>query len=141
MNSRDIFWPACAQVALTLAVMVRMYVVRLTEMRVRHIDPQDIATGRAAAGRLENAAPADNFRNLFEVPVLFFAICPILYATNSVTALQIALAWAFVAGRCIHSFIHVTYNRVTHRFTAYILSSLCVFAMWLIFALHVWQRS
>ncbi|MGB8326240.1 MAG: MAPEG family protein [Steroidobacteraceae bacterium] len=136
MNPGDIFWPACAQVALTLAVMVRMYVVRLTEMRVRHIDPQDIATSRAAAGRLENVVPADNFRNLFEVPVLFFAICPILYATNSVTAPQIALAWAFVAGRCIHSFIHVTNNRVTHRFTAFVFSALCVFAMWLIFALH-----
>jgi hypothetical protein len=141
MNAGNIFWPACAQVALTFAVMIRMYVVRLTEIRVRQIAPQDIATSRAAAGRLDNTAPADNFRNLFEVPVLFFAICPILYATNSVTALQIALAWAFVAGRCIHSVIHVTYNRVTHRFTAFVLSALCVFAMWLIFALHFWQRS
>ena len=139
MNANAIFQPATAQVALTLAVMVRLYVVRFAEMRARSVGPQEIATSRAATARLENVAAADNFRNLFEVPVLFFAICPVLYVTGSVTAVQVALAWAFVIGRCIHSLIHVTYNRVTHRFAAFILSTLCVFAMWAVFTLRLWR--
>ena len=141
MNADAIFWPAAAQVALSLAVMTRLYVARFAEMRARRINPQDVATSRAAAARLDNVAAADNFRNLFEVPVLFFAICPVLYVTGNVTTVQLALAWAFVLGRCTHSFIHITYNRVTHRFAAFILSTLCVYAMWLVFAAQLWQAA
>jgi hypothetical protein len=132
-----IFWPAIVQVALTLMVAVRMYLDRVTEMRARRVNPQALATSREAAARLENVAAADNFRNLFELPVLFFAICPALYVTDHVSALQLGLAWAFVSFRCAHSFIHVTYNRVMHRFQAYFLSMVCVFAMWAVFAVQL----
>ena len=141
MNAYAIFWPAAAQVALSLAVMTRMYVVRFAEMRARRISPQDVATSRAATLRLDHVAAADNFRNLFEVPVLYFVICPVLYVTGSVTPTELALAWAFVLGRCLHSVIHLTYNRVTHRFAAFIVSTLCVYAMWLVFAAQLWQAT
>lgn len=132
-----IFWPVIAQVALTAAIWVRMYVVRIREMRTRRIDPQTVATSRAAAGALENVAAADNFRNLFEVPVLFYAICCVLVVADAVTPLQVSLAWAFVVLRAMHSLIHVTYNRVMHRFSVYALATVCVFAMWLVFAFQL----
>ncbi len=137
VRQADIFWPAICQVALTLIVAVRMYLVRVAEMQARRVAPQALATSREAAARLENVAAADNFRNLFELPVLFFAICPILYVTGHVTSLQIGLAWAFVLFRCAHSLIHVTYNRVMHRFTAYLLSMLCIFTMWTVLAVQL----
>lgn len=132
-----IFWPLIAQVALTAAIWVRLYLVRVGEMRARRIGPQALATARAAAGLLENVTAADNFRNLFEVPVLFFAICGALAIADAVTPLQLALAWAFVALRALHSLIHVTYNRVMHRFWVYVLSTACVFAMWAAFAIRL----
>ncbi|SPE24052.1 conserved membrane hypothetical protein [Burkholderiales bacterium] len=137
MNPSFIFWPAIAQAALTFAVAARMYFVRVAEMRARRVHPQSLATTRGAAMHLENVAAADNFRNLFEVPVLFFAICPALYVTRSVTPLQLVLAWTFVALRLAHSFIHVTYNRVMHRFAVFVLATTCVFAMWAIFAVEL----
>ena len=82
---------------------------------------------------------ADNFRNLFEVPVLFFAICCVLAITDNVTPLQIGLAWLYVALRVVHSLIHLTYNRVTHRSGVFITSTLCVFLMWGLFAVALWQ--
>lgn len=139
MNQTAIFWPAIAQVALTLAVSARMYQVRIAEMRTRRIGPQALATSRDAAARLENVTAADNFRNLFEVPVLFFAICPALYVTGGVTTLQLSLAWAFVLLRVAHSFVHLTYNRVMHRFAVFVLGTICVFAMWAVFALQLAQ--
>jgi hypothetical protein len=141
MNAAAIFLPAIAQVTLTGVVMTRMFFVRIGEMKRRKLDPQSVSTSRAAAGQLLDIAPADNFRNLFEVPVLLFAICPVLYLMNAVTYVQLALAWGFVAGRCLHSLIHVTYNRVIHRFAIYILSTLCVFAMWAIFAIRLWPAT
>jgi hypothetical protein len=134
-----IFWPLIAQVVLVAIVAVRMYVVRVGEIRAQHIDPQCLATSRIAAQALQNVAAADNFRNLFEVPVLFFAVCAALAITDSVTPLQLVLAWLYVALRAVHSFIHVTYNRVMHRFAVYVASTICVFLMWGLFAFALWR--
>lgn len=134
-----ILWPLVAQVALVAAVWVRMYVQRLTEMRRRRIAPQSLRTSGRAAKVLEDVAAADNFRNLFEVPVLFFAVCLALAVTGRVDAVQVALAWLYVGLRVVHSAIHVTYNRVTHRFAVYVLSTICVMAMWVLFALSLWR--
>lgn len=126
------------QVLLTLVVAVRMYQARIAELRSKRIRPQQLATSRGAAS-LENVAAADNFRNLFELPVLFFALCPVLYITNGVTPLQLTLAWAFVLFRIAHSLIHTTYNRVMHRFRVFVLGMLSVFSMWAVFAIHLWR--
>ena len=134
-----IFWPLIAQVILVAAVAARMYAVRVAEMRARRIRPQSLATRPMAAGALENVAAADNFQNLFEVPVLFFAVCCALAITDMVTAPQLALAWLYVGLRAAHSVIHVTYNRVMHRFAVYIASTICVFLMWALFAISLWR--
>jgi hypothetical protein len=49
--------------------------------------------------------------------------------------MQLSLAWGFVMLRAVHSLVHTTYNRVTHRFLAYAVSTVFVFAMWALFAL------
>ena len=135
----SIVWPMVAQVALTAAVWVCLYIARLGEMSRRQIDPQSVRTSRHAAGVLENVAAADNFRNLFEVPVLFFAAGCVLLATARTGTAELALAWAFVVLRALHSVIHIGYNRVLHRFAAYALSTLCVFALWALIAFDFWR--
>lgn len=132
-----LIWPVLAQVLLTAIVWVRMFTTRVAEMRERRIKPQDVATSRGIAGKLENIQAADNFRNLFEVPVLFFAGCAMLISLDAVTLPQVVLAWLFVGLRYVHSFIQLTYNRVMHRFQVYLLSSLCVFAMWALLAFQL----
>ena len=133
----SIFWPLLAQVALTAAVWVRLYVVRLGEIRRRRIDPQILATHQGLSLLLTETAPADNFRNLFEVPVLFFSACLALAVTGSVTMLQLALAWTFVALRVAHSSIHVTCNRVPFRFAVHVLGTAVVFIMWALLGVHL----
>jgi hypothetical protein len=123
-----------AQTALVAAVWVRMYVTRIRELRARRLSPQSLATTAHAAGVLKDVAAADNFRNLFEIPVLFYAICCAVAVAGAESEAQVALAWVFVLLRGIHTLIHVTYNRVMHRFTVYVLSTLVVFAMWGLFA-------
>jgi hypothetical protein len=136
MNRSLILWPVLAQVLLTAIVWVRMFTARVAEMRARRIKPQDVATSRAVAEKLHNTQAADNFRNLFEVPVLFFAVCAMLVSLDAVTLPQLGLAWLFVGLRGAHSFIQLTYNRVMHRFNVYLASTVCVFGMW---ALLVFQ--
>lgn len=122
--------PAAALVLLTTIVWVRLYVERLGELRRRRIDPQSIATSAMAAQTLQRVQAADNFRNLFEVPVLFYALCAVLASAEHVPAFFVAGAWLYVALRCVHSFIHLTYNRVTHRFAVYVISTAVLFVLW-----------
>ncbi|OGI40005.1 MAG: hypothetical protein A2140_02695 [Candidatus Muproteobacteria bacterium RBG_16_62_13] len=76
----------------------------------------------------------DNFSNLFELPVLLYVAAVLLHVTDRVDGIYLALAWAFIALRYVHSAIHVTYNRVMHRFAIYVLGALPLWAMWARFA-------
>lgn len=134
MTQSQIFLPCVALVVLTAVVWICLYIERIGEMRARRIKPQALATSRESAQTLQHVNAADNFRNLFEVPVLFYVLCVSLAVTQSVTPPYLWGAWVYVALRSAHSYIHLTYNRVMHRFVAYALSTLLVFFMWLGFA-------
>jgi hypothetical protein len=72
-----------------------------------------------------------NFNNQFEIPVLFYVICTLYISLNIDSLVAIVLAWLFVFFRYLHSYIHLTYNHILHRLTAFILAFLCVIAMWI----------
>lgn len=130
-DARVLAWPAFAMVALTWVVQLRMYFVRIAEMRRLRIRPQAVATSAQASQRFVDTRAADNFRNLFELPVLFYLALVVAYAIGAGgDAATLALAWAFVALRFLHSIVHCSYNRVMHRFLAYLAGSLVLWLMW-----------
>lgn len=132
-----IVYPCLAMIGITAIVWIRLYVERIGEMRTRGIQPQDIATSRQAAALLQNVKAAENFQNLFEVPVLFYVLSVLLIATHSVSTLFVVGAWLFVILRGLHSLVHCTYNHVMHRFILYVLSTLTLFALWAMFAIQI----
>lgn len=80
-----------------------------------------------------------NLANLCELPVLFYALVAVQgLMSGTIDALQITLAWAFVASRYIHTLIHVTINTVALRFLAHRIGFLILAFMWVrfIIALH-----
>ena len=119
--------PLLAMVALTLLVWVRLYAVRIPEMKRSRIDPQRLA-GSADKGLLKDTRASDNFINLFEVPVLFYVLVLAALQTGVHDQGLVLLAWAFVGLRALHSAIQCSYNRVMHRFTVYALATLALFA-------------
>jgi len=66
---------------------------------------------------------------LFELPVIFYAICLYLIMSDSVDKIYLAAGWWFFVFRVVHSLIHCTYNKVEHRFAAYMLSAAALWAM------------
>ncbi len=133
----DIFLPCAALVLLTAIVWVRMYVVRIAEIGEKKIEPQSVRNSVLGAGSLERVEAADNFKNLFEVPVLFYTLCACLAAWDHMTPFFVVGAWLFVALRVLHSFIHLTYNRVMHRFYAYAAGTVLIFVLWAVFAFRL----
>jgi hypothetical protein len=132
-----ILLPAVAMVLLTGIVWLRMYSDRLGEIRERRIHPQKLATARQAGELLQNVQSAEHFRNLFEMPVLFYALCGFLAIAKLTTPILLACAWGYVVLRAYHSYIHLTHNKVIRRFQAYMASTLVLYVMWGIFAVRL----
>ncbi len=125
---------AClALVLLSAAVGARLLFTRVEEMRKKRIHPQAAATSVQMAARLENVQAADNFRNLFEVPVLFYALVAVALATSQVPLWLVVGAWLYVALRVLHSLIHCTYNKVMHRLAAFLASFALLVGLWVSF--------
>jgi len=130
MEPRLILLPALAMAALTFVVWWRMYFMRIGEMQRERIHPQSVATSAEMAARLKDTRAADNFRNLFELPVLFYVALVVAALTGQVTVVTLGLAWGFVGLRVLHSALHCSYNRVWHRFYAYLAGGLLLWALW-----------
>ena len=129
---KPLLLPVFAQVLLTFAVLLRMYQLRIAEMRARRIDPQSVASRETGRQALTDSAPAaDNLMNLFEMPVLFYVAMLIALALMLQEAVLVTFAWLYVLLRAAHSFIHVSYNTVMHRFTIYVFSCVVLFALWM----------
>ena len=131
MYFKPLLLPLLAQVALTFIVMGSMYRTRVAEMNSKQIHPQQIKTRSKSKELLtESAAAADNYSNLFELPVLFYTAILLTLILMVQDGILVILAWSFVGSRCLHSLIHVTYNRVLHRFAVFIFSSFVLLAFW-----------
>jgi hypothetical protein len=130
MGARDLLLPAFAMAALTFVVMVRMGFERLGQLARERIHPQAVATSSQMAARIKDSRAADNYRNLFELPVLFYLALLVAAQLGMATPLTVGLAWAFVALRVVHSAIHCTYNTVRHRFAAFLLGGLVLMVLW-----------
>jgi hypothetical protein len=126
-----IFAPFFAVMLLTLLAWVYLYARRIPFIRGSGLSPDELALpGRLAAlAPAAVANPSDNLKNLFELPVLFYALVLYLFATGQVDGVYVAAAWMFAAFRALHSAVHCTWNRVIVRFYLYLVASLALWFM------------
>ena len=138
MFYKPILLPLLALVFLTFVVWVFMYVTRLSEIRRKNIDPQDLDTRVHGQALLtESPRQADNLKNLFELPVLFYVAALLSMVLMIQDPFLVQLAWGYVALRYVHSFVHCTYNSVMHRFMAYAASCIVLMFIWARLAAYV----
>ena len=133
----SILLPPTALAFLTGFVWLRMGSDRLGELRSRRIHPQQVATSKQMSETLQNTQSADHFRNLFEVPVLFYALCGFIAITRMTTLLLLACAWGYVVLRAAHAYIHLSHNKVVRRFQAFVASTIVLYVMWGVFAVRL----
>ena len=131
MNQTAIFGPFFATMFLTLLVWVYMYIRRIAFITGSKLSPKDLAVPGALAqlSPPEVSNPSDNLKNLFEIPVLFYALALYLFVTKQVDATYVNAAWVFVAFRALHSAVHCTFNLVLLRFYLYLFATLAVWFM------------
>ena len=60
--------------------------------------------------------------------------------TGTASGRIVAVAWVYVELRVVHSPIHVSYNRVAHRFPVFAASIAALVLLWVWLAIGVFQR-
>jgi len=129
--AEPILLPMLSMMLLTFAVWVYMYVLRLGYIVRQRIRPQDLTTPDKVAALIPEPIcyPAYNFRNLLELPILFYVLCLLLYVTGTADSWDLIAAWLFLALRVVHSAIHCTVNIVKYRFYVYFASALVLWIL------------
>lgn len=129
----------------TLVLVLVIFAVWFTLLRRRFVHvashpprAADFAHAEAVARYFRPVErPAHNLANLFEMPVLHFALVPLLIVTGWATQVQVVLAWAYVGLRAWHSYLHIGPNPIRRRARVYIASCAVLAAMWLGFAIDL----
>jgi len=129
--------PAFIHVGWVLLLLVRMGRVRMKAVRQGAVTIEEIA--------LDNRRWPDdvrkysnNYDNQFQLPVLFYAILPLLLMLVKVDWLQVALAWVFVLSRIAHSLVHTGGNEVMKRGQVFLVGYAALALMWAWFGLRLY---
>lgn len=137
--SSDFLYPIISMLTLTFVVWLYMYLTRLQYILAHRINAQDLHRPEELLKVLPEPVnrPANNFKNLCELPIIFYGLMPTAALLNVQSPLFIFFIWGFVVFRVLHSIIHCSYNKVMHRFICYVISSLSLWLAVIIFILGV----
>ncbi len=89
-------------------------------------------------GDLPNAIQSarQHYRNVFEMPILFYLLCVLIMQSGTTTQLDVILAWGYVAFRWLHSYTRISNHNVKSRFAMFAASANILFVAWVSFAIR-----
>ncbi|MFZ6748877.1 MAPEG family protein [Undibacterium sp. Ren11W] len=144
MHNPAILYPVFALAGWTALVLLLIPFFRVRAGLRREIVSDDFKYGESAKVPAYVSISNRNYMNLLELPVLFYVVCLMLYMTQLETQMSLssstrmlALAWTYVGLRVVHSIIHLSYNAVMHRLTAFALSNVVLIILWILTALQI----
>jgi hypothetical protein len=122
-----IFAPAIALVLWSLVMLSWLALTRLPAMAKAGVKLGSIVGARGQ--NLEGVVPdpvqwvSHNYAHLMEQPTLFYATVIILGVIGEGSGVNLQLAWAYVVLRILHSLVQALWNRVSVRFTIFLVST------------------
>ena len=119
----------------TVVVMLRNLQVRVAAVRQGELTNKYFELLKGAEPPEVVQKTGNHFRNLTEMPPLFYIICLAVMFMGRTDVSFIVLAWSYVALRVGHSLIHLTVNKVPPRFFLFAASNIVLLIMWVRLAL------
>ncbi|MCI5045842.1 MAG: MAPEG family protein [Aquisalinus sp.] len=126
MDRDLIFWPIAVHLLLLIFLYGWLSLVRWHQR-----------AGKPVAALEERIS--DNLSNQFEAPLLFYVIVALLWVENMVSAVDIALAWAFAIGRLLHTSVHTLTSTVLMRGGVFTINFLAIYGLWGWFFFRIWE--
>ena len=134
MERQEILYPLFMMVILTFIVIWRQFFISMYALKQKDISfsfYKLFKDDKEVPDYLEAARM--HYRNMFEVPILFYVLVLFLYLSNSVTELDVLLAWLFVIGRIAHSLVRTfQYDNILFRFKCFAFSIVVIMFHWLL---------
>ena len=130
MTGYEMFWPLVAHAVLVFILYALLGWRRHTMVKVGRIRISQFRENHAAAEPAESLVVRNCIANQFELPLLFYACCIVLYVTQADNLPAVILAWMFVATRYAHAFVHVTSNNLRYRSPLFALGFIVLGGMW-----------
>lgn len=127
----EILAPVTVLIAWSLVMWVWMYATRLPAIARARLPLDPVIPPRTLMERLPARVrwKADNYNHLMEQPTIFYAVALVLAVMGAGGGINLALAWAYVALRIIHSLVQALVNNIQVRFAVFSLSTLCLFGL------------
>ncbi|MCX7309523.1 MAG: MAPEG family protein [Afipia sp.] len=136
MSVQMVLAPVFALVFLIFAVMFGLFRVRTRAVMTKEVRVSQVALGQdawpAKATQIGNT-----YTNLFEMPVLFFALIAFALPLRQADLVIVLLSWVFVVLRYLHAGVYATSNDMRYRFGTFAASVMVLLAMWVYFALKL----
>lgn len=126
----NILYPVFAMSGLTLFCMARLGYLRDKAIRAGEIDPRFFSLYRGFEEPEKLAVYSRHVVNHFETPVLFYVVSLVAWITGQAGTGVISLAWAYVALRFVHSYVHLSHNIVILRFRVFVVSVVVLTVLW-----------
>lgn len=126
----NILYPAFALFALTMFVQFRLGALRVTAIKKGEIDAGFFRSYSGSPEPDQLRIHSRHLINLYEAPVLFYAISIIAFITGNYGTIPVVLAWLYVLIRYLHSYVHLTSNRVLLRFRLFLTSLAVLITLW-----------
>lgn len=127
MYEHGMIAPVVALVVWSLIMLIWLYATRIPAMSKAKLKPGQAT--KAAMDALPSANVANNYNHLMEQPTLFYALCFALQFLEQTQAINVGLAWTYVALRVVHSLVQCTTNFVPLRFLIFVVCTLVLIAM------------
>lgn len=137
----NLIYPMAAMVFLTAFVLVRLYRSRVAAVRAGQIDVNFYRLHQGALEPEQVQKVVRHFINLFEVPTLFYAGCLAAMVAGVVDGALLGIAWAYVAARVVHAFVHLGANRLKLRRNIYGIGWLILLTFWVYLVVRVAVRT
>jgi hypothetical protein len=129
----QILTPAIVLVLWSIVILLWMAATRLPGMKKLGVS-LDKAPPGGRGQDLETVLPPNvmwkshNYAHLMEQPTIFYATILFL-ALLGPTAIDVTLAWIYVALRVVHSLWQATVNTIPVRFLLFVLATVCLTAL------------
>ncbi len=123
-------YPMFAMVLLTVVIGGIAVRSRFASVKNGDMQPEYYKLMQGGDVSTKVAATTRSFNNQFEVPMLFYVASALHIALGLEGLVAVLLAWLFVLARCVHAYIHLTYNRVLHRLAAFEVAVVAVLGLW-----------
>ena len=134
MERQAILYPLFVMVLITFAVMYGLFFINF-----RALKQKDVRLSFYKLFKSDDETPhyldaaRMHYRNMFEVPLLFYVLVLFLYFSNSVTVLDVILAWLFVGGRFAHFLVRsFRYDDVLIRLKCFGFSVIILTIHWIL---------